>query len=320
MNRLLAAIAIGVALMAAGCGGESPSASGTPFIFFSVSSGSSAAVVRMNNISGAGKVGFGSLGSGYGQFNTPAEIAVDSLGRIYAADTGNNRIIRMDDMQGDGFVACTGGKGSGDTFSGPTGVYVDHNGNILVVDSGNSRIVEMSDIFGDGFTAFGASGSAGDEFTTPNAITEDGAGRIYITDSGDSRIVRINNISGAGWVAYGTASSQQNSGPGTFSSPLGIAVTPTGQILVADSGDGRVVEMNDMTGAGWTTLSVLGGTKTSPIAFTDPSGVGFDPSGGIYVADQSNLGIVWVNNIKGFSHYVSYTVGNGFPIDVVVGN
>jgi sugar lactone lactonase YvrE len=39
-------------------------------------------------------------GNGVNKFNNPNGIFVDTAGKIYIADTGNNRIVRMDDMAG----------------------------------------------------------------------------------------------------------------------------------------------------------------------------------------------------------------------------
>jgi hypothetical protein len=63
---------------------------------------------------------------------------------------------------------------------------------------------------------------------------------------------------GANWITVGI----QGSGPLQFecqSSQLGgIFVDSAGRILVADTGNARIVRMEDMTGAGWTALGSLG--------------------------------------------------------------
>ena len=70
-------------------------------------------VVQMDNMTGAGWVGFGISGKGINQLNIPRGIFVDTAGKIYVADFGNSRIVRMDDMTGSGWVTL-GAPGKGD--------------------------------------------------------------------------------------------------------------------------------------------------------------------------------------------------------------
>lgn len=62
-------------------------------------------IVRMDNMRGDNLRRYGELGSGKGQFHSPRSLVVDRKGRIYIADTGNNRILRMDDIQGTNEIA-----------------------------------------------------------------------------------------------------------------------------------------------------------------------------------------------------------------------
>src|SRR4030042_1741132 len=55
---------------------------------------------------------WGSPGSGDGQFNYPAGVAVDSSGNVYVADLGNHRIQKFDSSGG--FITKWGSSGSGD--------------------------------------------------------------------------------------------------------------------------------------------------------------------------------------------------------------
>ena len=85
------------------------------------------------------------------QFNRPFGIAVDSSGRIYVADTANDRVVRMDDMTGRGWVALgTTGRGAGQ-FEAPRAIFVDSQGRIYVADTLNNRIVSMDDMTGRGW-------------------------------------------------------------------------------------------------------------------------------------------------------------------------
>ncbi len=64
-------------------------------------------VARIDDISGAGFVTYGSAGSGVGQFNIIRGLFVDGANRIYVADAMNNRIARIDDMTGAGWTTYT---------------------------------------------------------------------------------------------------------------------------------------------------------------------------------------------------------------------
>jgi DNA-binding beta-propeller fold protein YncE len=62
-------------------------------------------------------------------------------------------------------------------------------------------------------------------------------------------------------------------GKGKFDSPTGIAVDPNGNILVADTGNGRIQKFS------------ANGTFVTSIATTDPNGIAVDHAGNIYVAE-----------------------------------
>ncbi len=82
----------------------------------------------------------GTNGTGDGQFNGPAGVAISkNTGNIYVTDQYNNRIQVLDK---DGkFIRAFGGPGTGvGQFAQPIGIEVDENENIYVADSINSRV------------------------------------------------------------------------------------------------------------------------------------------------------------------------------------
>jgi tripartite motif-containing protein 71 len=98
---------------------------------------------RSGAIDGFGIVkGWGSTGSGDGQFNRPIGIAVDSSGNVYVSDFGNNRVQKF--TSSGWFLLKWGSLGSGDgQFSGATGVAV--GGSVYVVDRNNNRVQKFGD-------------------------------------------------------------------------------------------------------------------------------------------------------------------------------
>ena len=71
---------------------------------------------------------------------------------------------------------------------------------------------------------------------------------------------------------------------GQFNFPRGLAVDNAGNILVCDSGNGRIQKFSP---AG-VFLSVFGRTGQGPGEFREPGGIAVDSSGNIYVADVAN--------------------------------
>src|SRR5207247_7495224 len=106
--------------------------------------------------------------------NLPGEIAFDTNGNLFIADSQNGRIRRVDASTG--MITTVAGNG-GFTFSGdggpataaalnhPGGVAVDTNGNVFIADAYNCRVRRVdassgliTNVAGNGEFAFGAVG------------------------------------------------------------------------------------------------------------------------------------------------------------------
>lgn len=81
---------------------------------------------------------------GIGDLNTPSDLFVSRDGRVYIADSGNNRIIVTDkNWNVLAEIKSFENNGKSDTFKNPQGLYVTKDGHIYVADTDNGRIVEL---------------------------------------------------------------------------------------------------------------------------------------------------------------------------------
>ena len=129
---------------------------------------------------------FGTLGSGGGQFDGPAGVAVDTAGDVYVADEYNHRIQKFG---GSGnFLTEWGTYGSGDgQFKYTAGVAVDFAGNVYVVDYYNHRIQKFGSS-GNFLSKWGAYGSGDGQFNGTEGVAVDSAGNVYVADCSNHRI------------------------------------------------------------------------------------------------------------------------------------
>jgi DNA-binding beta-propeller fold protein YncE len=158
-----------------------------------------------------------------GQLSDPHDIAVDSEGNVYAADTDNDRIQKFD--PNGTFITKWGTSGSGNgQFSWPVGIAIDNSGNVYVADVGNMRLQKF-DPNGTFITQWGTTGSGNGQFSWLSGVAVDNAGNVYVADYGNSRIQKF-NPNGAFITKWGT----YGSGNGQFIGPWGVAVDNAGNV------------------------------------------------------------------------------------------
>jgi hypothetical protein len=236
---------------------------------------------RTDDLKGTHLESFGGIGSGKNQFYGPAGLALDSLARIYVADTYNCRIVRIGNIAGANWTtygSCGAGRGQ---FRNPSGVFVDAEGKIYIADTGNTRLVRIDDMTGANWIAYGSTGSGEGQFAGPlNSMAVDKAGHIYIPDGANRRLVRIDDMTGKNWTAL-TQSPNLGGYIYSFGSPGAVALDAAGKIYVVDGTD--VIRVNDMTGAGWSSFNL--GVSLRSIAI-DKSGTAFSAGGNVNLIDD----------------------------------
>jgi hypothetical protein len=212
-------------------------------------------------VAGTAQAGFSGDGGAAtsAKLYSPVAVAPTSDGGFLIADTGNSRIRRV--FANGTIVTVAGtttGGYSGDggpatvaELNNPLGVAVTPEGGFLIADSGNHRIRRVRP---DGtiVTAAGAGapGLTGDGDLATSALLHWPVGVTALADGGfliaDELNDRIRRVSPAGVITTIAGTSGGLSGDGgpaiaaQLYEPTGVAVTPTGDLLIADLTNARV--------------------------------------------------------------------------------
>ncbi|NJO18474.1 MAG: choice-of-anchor D domain-containing protein [Thioploca sp.] len=256
----------------------------------------------ISTVAGTGSAGYDGEGVAINQMlNSPAGVAVDSIGNLYIADWQNHRIRKVDSAGNITTVAGTGAAGyNGEGLATdkmlnlPRDVAVDSAGNLYIADAGNHRIRKV-DSAGNMTTVagIGIEGDDGDGMATvkmlanPLGITVDSAGNLYIADTNNNRILKVDSIIGNMTIVI----------PSAISSvlprlPRDVALGSASDLYIADSGNHRILKV-DSTGnetivAGTGTAGYDGeGVATSKM-LNDPGSIAVDSNGNLYIADRQN--------------------------------
>ena len=118
---------------------------------------------------------------------------------------------------------------------------------------------------------------------------------IYIADTTNNRIVRIDDMTGKGWVSLGSnASADANH----FDKPQGLYVDDEDplHIYIADTGNCRIVRMDDMTGLNW---EIFGRRGDGASQFNQPTSIFVDGSEHLHIADRNNDRVVEADDMTG---------------------
>jgi trimeric autotransporter adhesin len=265
-----------------------------------------------------GKATAAQIGSVYG-------VAVNGAGTTVTIADSNNQRIRQFTIGGDiktvagNGTACNGACGSGGLATSaelyyPVGVAVTSGGTIYVGDNddgtvdsftvgGDLNIVAGNLNPDDVQTPTTGAPADGVEFYYPFAVALDAANDVYVADSHNSMVREFVKSSGLVnfFAGTGTAGFSGDGGVATsakLDTDYGVAVSSTGTVYVADSGNCLV---RDVTGGNINLFAglVVGGTTpecgydgdgdaATSAKLNEPYGVAVDTKGNVYVADYSN--------------------------------
>jgi sugar lactone lactonase YvrE len=246
---------------------------------------------------------FAGVNEGFGDganasFNTPSGLALDSVGNLFVADTGNNRIRKISPdgqvstLAGDGTAGYADGPAAQARFNGPIDVAVDDGGNIYVADSYNDRIRmissdgQVSTVAGAGTPGYADGARNAALFDTPCGVTATTDGTIIVADTGNDRLRKVSPEGNVTTIPV-TGNLQD------LSSPVGLALSHDNFIYVTEQDRSRVVQVAPDGTANIIAGDIPGFAGASNEArFNQPAGIAIGPHSNkpveLYVADSGN--------------------------------
>ncbi len=206
----------------------------------------------ITTVAGGGNGGDGAATNA--SLNIPFGVAVDALGNLFIADTGNQRIRKVDT---NGLITTVAGNGiwgySGDggaatnaSFLFPSMWRWTASGNLYIADQDNHRIRRVdtngiiTTVVGNGMSGYSGDGGAATNASLrfPRGVALDAAGNLFIADSGSSVIRKVDTngiittVAGNGTAGYsgdGGAATNAN-----LNQPNSVAVDALGNLFIAD--------------------------------------------------------------------------------------
>ena len=221
-------------------------------------------------------------------FSSPNAIAIDSLDKVYVAESGNSRVQKFNS---DGeWLATFGanGRGPGEFLSAMV-VIVDAQDRVYVSDWGNQRIpvFDSAGAYHDtlGFPEDSAAqelnpqgantGRKGEgQLFNPTGVGIDGEGNVFVVDRGNHRVQVFSPLG-----EFVQKFDRPGTGPGQFQVPTSIAFDSQGNFYVSEVANHRIQRFSPSG-------EFLG--EVAPGTLSNPHGLAFDSTGAFYVADTGN--------------------------------
>jgi len=239
------------------------------------------------------------------RFYYPTGLAVDKSGNTFVTDKYNHVIRKItpagvvSTFAGSGSIGSADGQGAAASFYYPAALVIDPNGNLFVSDQYNQKIRKItkdglvSTFAGNGIEGFVNGPALEALFYRPEGIAMDSSGNFFIADVYNHSIRKI-TPSGTVSTLAGNGGPGSTNGTGSsasFNYPCALAIDAFGNVFVADQWNNKIRKVTPSgivtTFAGTGAIGSTDGPD-SIASFNYPSGLFFDHSGNLLVADRNN--------------------------------
>jgi sugar lactone lactonase YvrE len=266
----------------------------------------------IRTVAGTGAAGWGGDGRAAtaATLANPRSLTLDSAGNLLIADLRMVRRVELPSLIISTLAGCPplalgdAGPAVAASLNEPDFAFADDSGNVYIADSMAHRIRKVAPdgtigtIAGTGVAGFlGDGGPATDaRLNFPSGMVLDSAGNLFVADMRNHRIRRISadgtiaTVAGsnqAGFAGDGGAATEAR-----LNLPAGLALDSDGKLLIADTGNFRIREVNRdgviTTVAGAGTTGYSGDGADALRARIVPYHIALDGAGNLYIADTTN--------------------------------
>ena len=296
---------------------------------------------QIDTVVGTGKRGFENDGGNaeMATLNRPTGLAFDTLGNLYIADTGNQR-IRMFTPKGYLYTVAGDGRsgynGNGlrplsSSLKNPTGVAISPRGELYISDTGNNLVRKIDRHSGLLVNVAGnrEAGNSGDlelaenaRLNKPSALVFDAHGNLFIADTGNHQIRWVEprrhlifTIAGTGERGF-SGEGDRKCTDSEFSNPTGLAVDKRGRLYVADTDNQRIRRLTVESRMDSKVVTVVGsgvrgyngdGMDAWDVKLAYPGAMTITPHDMLFFVDTGNNLIRRVQSISTVEPPVKYT-------------
>ncbi|MBS1872385.1 MAG: SMP-30/gluconolactonase/LRE family protein [Acidobacteria bacterium] len=222
--------------------------------------------------------------------------------RTFNVTTGVTGLAAGD---GQGAYAGDGSAAVNASLRSPRGITFDSSGRMYIADSANHRVrrintdATITTVAGTGTAGSDGDGAAATSATInePADVAVDSSGNLYIAERSGQRIRKVNG-SGvistvAGTGTQGAPTSATNATDQPLSFPSGLLMESSGSLLIADTGNHRILRLTSSGSVATVAGTGVGGYSGDGKAATaaqlnNPMGMALDAAGNLYIADSGN--------------------------------